>query len=127
MKLIATNGAERSSLAPNVPAIAEVIPGNGFAEILLVSHLGRLQIFDMKLVERFSYGEPGVVDFKVIQAGPTVELAVLTTRGHLVKLAWNTAVTPPSAAARDPLSRSSFHSRPGSRKWTWLSITPGST
>src|SRR5918999_698766 len=39
----------------------------------------------------------------------------------------NTAVTPPSTAAREPVSRSSFHSRPGSRKWTWVSITPGST
>ena len=29
-----------------------------------------------------------------------------------------TAVTPPSTAARLPLSRSSFASRPGSRKWT---------
>ena len=39
----------------------------------------------------------------------------------------NTAVTPPSTAAREPLSRSSFHSRPGSRKCTWVSMTPGST
>src|SRR5262245_21873012 len=38
-----------------------------------------------------------------------------------------TAVTPPSTAARLPLSRSSFHSRPGSRKCTWLSMTPGRT
>ncbi len=39
----------------------------------------------------------------------------------------NTAVTPPSTAPREPVSRSSFHSRPGSRKCTWLSTTPGST
>ena len=39
----------------------------------------------------------------------------------------NTAVTPPSTAAREPLSRSSLCSSPGSRKCTWLSITPGST
>ena len=39
----------------------------------------------------------------------------------------NTAVTPPSTAAREPVSRSSFHSMPGSRKCTWVSITPGST
>ena len=31
----------------------------------------------------------------------------------------------PSAADRAPLSRSSFHSRPGSRKWTCVSMTPG--
>ncbi len=37
----------------------------------------------------------------------------------------NTAVTPPSTAARLPDSRSSLASSPGSRKWTWLSITPG--
>lgn len=34
VKLIATNGAERSSLAPNVPAIAEVIPGFDFAPVV---------------------------------------------------------------------------------------------
>ena len=39
----------------------------------------------------------------------------------------NTAVTPPSAAAREPVSRSSLWARPGSRKCTWLSITPGRT
>ena len=37
-----------------------------------------------------------------------------------------TVVTPPSTAAREPLSRSSLCSSPGSRKCTWLSITPGS-
>src|SRR3954470_21103841 len=39
----------------------------------------------------------------------------------------NTAMTPPSTAAREPVSRSSFHSSPGSRKWTCVSITPGMT
>ena len=39
----------------------------------------------------------------------------------------NTAVTPPSAAARVPVSRSSLCSLPGSRKCTCVSITPGST
>lgn len=34
VKLIATNSAERSSLAPNVPAIAEIIPGFDFAPIV---------------------------------------------------------------------------------------------
>jgi tripartite-type tricarboxylate transporter receptor subunit TctC len=32
--LIATNGAERSPLAPNVPAIAEIVPGFDFATIV---------------------------------------------------------------------------------------------
>ena len=36
-----------------------------------------------------------------------------------------TAVTPPSTAAREPVSRSSLCSSPGSRKCTWLSTTPG--
>ena len=39
----------------------------------------------------------------------------------------NTAVTPPSTALREPLSRSSLCSRPGSRKCTCVSMTPGST
>src|SRR5579872_357751 len=39
----------------------------------------------------------------------------------------NTAVTPPSTAPRDPASRSSFHSSPGSRKCTCVSMTPGNT
>ena len=34
VKLLATNGAQRSSQAPNVPAIAEVIPGFDFAPII---------------------------------------------------------------------------------------------
>jgi tripartite-type tricarboxylate transporter receptor subunit TctC len=32
--LIASNGAERSPLAPNVPAIAEIVPGFNFATIV---------------------------------------------------------------------------------------------
>ena len=38
-----------------------------------------------------------------------------------------TAVTPPITAAREPVSRSSLCSRPGSRKCTWVSMTPGRT
>lgn len=34
VKLVATNSAQRSSLAPNVPAIAEIIPGFDFAPIV---------------------------------------------------------------------------------------------
>ena len=37
----------------------------------------------------------------------------------------NTAVTPPITALREPVSRSSLWVRPGSRKCTWVSITPG--
>ena len=37
----------------------------------------------------------------------------------------NTAVTPPMTAAREPDSRSSLWSRPGSRKCTCVSMTPG--
>src|SRR5438128_956159 len=39
----------------------------------------------------------------------------------------NTAVTPPITALRDPVSRSSLWVRPGSRKCTCVSITPGRT
>src|SRR5258708_3999500 len=39
----------------------------------------------------------------------------------------NTAVTPPSTAAGEPVSRSSFWVSPGSRKCTWVSMTPGRT
>ncbi len=35
------------------------------------------------------------------------------------------AVTPPMAAPAEPVARSSLWSRPGSRKWTWVSMTPG--
>jgi tripartite-type tricarboxylate transporter receptor subunit TctC len=34
VKLLATNGAQRSAQAPNVPAIAELIPGFDFAPIV---------------------------------------------------------------------------------------------
>jgi hypothetical protein len=37
----------------------------------------------------------------------------------------NTAVTPPITALREPVSRSSFCVKPGSRKCTWVSMTPG--
>ena len=37
----------------------------------------------------------------------------------------NTAVTPPITALREPVSRSSLWVRPGSRKCTCVSITPG--
>ncbi len=39
----------------------------------------------------------------------------------------STVVTPPITAAREPVIQSSLYSIPGSRKWTWPSITPGST
>ena len=38
-----------------------------------------------------------------------------------------TVVTPPRAAARLPVIRSSFHGNPGSRKWTCVSTSPGVT
>ena len=38
-----------------------------------------------------------------------------------------TAVNPPSAAARLPVSIVSASSRPGSRRWTWRSTKPGAT
>ena len=37
------------------------------------------------------------------------------------------AVTPPIAAPAEPVARSSLWSSPGSRKCTWVSITPGRT
>ena len=36
-----------------------------------------------------------------------------------------TVVTPPWTAASEPVRQSSLYSRPGSRKWTWPSMTPG--
>ena len=40
---------------------------------------------------------------------------------------WSIAVvTPPAAAAHEPVYQSSLCVSPGSRKWTWESITPGS-
>ena len=39
----------------------------------------------------------------------------------------STAVTPPWMAAREPVAKSSLWVIPGSRKWTWASIRPGST
>src|SRR5258708_21945005 len=38
-----------------------------------------------------------------------------------------TVVNPPAAAARVPDSIVSFQPKPGSRKWTWISIRPGLT
>ena len=39
----------------------------------------------------------------------------------------HTVVKPPAAAAREPVSMSSLYSWPGSRKWTWRSMRPGTT
>ena len=47
--------------------------------------------------------------------------------GGLVFGISKTAVTPPNAAAAVPVAMSSLCSSPGSRKWTWLSMTPGRT
>jgi hypothetical protein len=38
-----------------------------------------------------------------------------------------TVVKPPAAAASEPEAIVSFHSNPGSRKWTWRSTNPGAT
>ena len=53
-----------------------------------------------------------------------VKVASVTVRGSVFGIS-NTAVTPPITALREPVSRSSLWVRPGSRKWTWVSITPG--
>ena len=39
----------------------------------------------------------------------------------------NTPVTPPITAARPPVAKSSLCVAPGSRKCTWVSMTPGRT
>ena len=39
----------------------------------------------------------------------------------------HTAVNPPAAAARVPLAIVSLYSWPGSRRWAWMSISPGHT
>ena len=38
-----------------------------------------------------------------------------------------TAVKPPAAAARVPVAIVSLSSRPGSRRWVWMSMKPGQT
>ena len=38
-----------------------------------------------------------------------------------------TAVKPPAAAAMVPVFTVSLYSWPGSRRWTWMSISPGET
>ncbi len=38
-----------------------------------------------------------------------------------------TVVKPPAAAARVPLAMVSFADWPGSRRWTWMSMSPGAT
>ena len=50
--------------------------------------------------------------------------ASVTVSGSVFGIS-NTAVTPPITALRDPVSRSSLCVSPGSRKCTWVSITPG--
>jgi hypothetical protein len=39
----------------------------------------------------------------------------------------HTAVKPPAAAARAPVAMVSLSSRPGSRRWVWMSMKPGVT
>ena len=54
-------------------------------------------------------------------------IASLLVVGGLVLGISNTAVTPPITAASEPDCKSSLCSRPGSRKCTCVSMTPGST
>ncbi len=39
----------------------------------------------------------------------------------------HTAVKPPAAAAWEPVAMVSLSSRPGSRRWVWMSMKPGVT
>src|SRR5882672_4206844 len=50
-----------------------------------------------------------------------------SSRGGSVFGMQATAVNPPRAAARVPVSIVSFSSWPGSRRWTWMSTKPGQT
>src|SRR3954470_3311856 len=54
----------------------------------------------------------------------SAKFCALTVSGSVFGIS-NTAVTPPMTALRDPVSRSSLWVWPGSRKCTWVSITPG--
>ena len=54
----------------------------------------------------------------------SVKVCSVTVRGSVFGIS-NTAVTPPMTALREPVSRSSLWVRPGSRKCTCVSITPG--
>ncbi len=56
----------------------------------------------------------------------SASLSALVVSGLVFGIS-KTDVTPPRTAASDPVSRSSLCSRPGSRNWTWLSMTPGRT
>ena len=49
----------------------------------------------------------------------------VSATGSVLAIAW-TAVKPPSAAARVPVSTVSASSPPGSRRWVWRSTSPGS-
>ena len=57
----------------------------------------------------------------VARATLSASASALVVSGWVLGIS-KTAVTPPSTAAREPLSKSSLCSRPGSRKCTWLSI-----
>ena len=52
--------------------------------------------------------------------------AWLSVTGSVLGMA-QIAVNPPATAARAPVATVSRSSWPGSRRWTWMSISPGAT
>ena len=67
-----------------------------------------------------------VVDESRLDLDSRQEAVAVVVAGSVLGIS-NTAVTPPCTAEREPVSRSSLWVRPGSRKCTWVSITPGKT
>ena len=81
---------------PHHLQLADVVIHGG-NEILFASELGDLAVYQLsggQLQQLARYGEPGIVDFLVLSTyqKPIVDLAILSERGHVVNVKWNTSI-----------------------------------
>ena len=79
---------------PHHMQLADVVFGGGL-EILFACEMGELAVYSAaggQLAQVASHSEPGLVDFLVLGTydAPVVDLAILSGRGHVVRIAFDT-------------------------------------
>jgi hypothetical protein len=81
------------------------VTGDGYGDVILATDLGVLAVFDVgDLTTPLStYSEPGVERMAVVGgSGTEVELALLSARGHVSRIKWNTSTDIVSVTAFSP-------------------------
>lgn len=84
----------------------DVIPG-GYEEVVFFSQNGALAVYKADPVDGLKeycvYGEPGIVDMKVLSdTEDLLDLALLSDRGHVLKMRWDLSVNTMTLLAVSP-------------------------